>query len=98
MARLLVFIVLACVVVRMATGKWPWQLWQASQRSQDEASARALLGLGYSASRDEILQAHRRLLMQVHPDRGGNAEATRRANAAREIVLARLARIEKENS
>lgn len=97
MARLLIFVILACVVLRMATGKWPWQLWQSSQRSQDEASARALLGLGYSASRDEILQAHRRLLMQVHPDRGGNAEATRRANAARDILLARLARTETEN-
>lgn len=97
MGRLLIFLILACVVLRMATGKWPWQLWQASQRSQDEASARALLGLGYSASREDILQAHRRLLMQVHPDRGGTADATRRANAARDILLARLARAETEN-
>lgn len=98
MARLLIFLLLACVVLRMATGKWPWQLWRVSQRSQDEAAARALLGLGYSASRDEVLQAHRRLLMKVHPDHGGSADATHRANRARDTLLARIARAETEIS
>jgi DnaJ homolog subfamily C member 19 len=96
MGRLIVFAVIACAVLRMATGKWPWQLWQASQRGQDEAQARALLGVGYKASRDDIAEAHRRLLIQVHPDKGGSNEAVHQANRAKDILLARIARHETE--
>ena len=98
MARLLVFIVLACVVVRMATGKWPWELWAASERSQDEAQARALLGVNRNATRDDITEAHRRLLIRVHPDKGGSNEAVHQANRARDLLLARLARAETEQA
>ncbi len=98
MGRLLFFAVLACVALRMVTGKWPWQLWQASQRGQDEAQARALLGLGRSASREDIAEAHRRLLIQVHPDKGGSNEAVHQVNRAKDILLARLARSQTEHA
>ena len=61
------------------------------ERAQAEAQARALLGLGREARREEIIDAHRRLIAQVHPDRGGSSEAVHRANAARDLLLARLA-------
>ncbi|MEQ1495090.1 MAG: DnaJ domain-containing protein [Novosphingobium sp.] len=92
MGRLIIFALIACAVLRMATGRWPWQLWQASQRSQDEAQARSLLGVSPKASRDDIAEAHRRLLIRVHPDKGGTNEAVHQANRAKDILLARIAR------
>ena len=92
MARLLFFLILASVVLRMATGKWPWQMLAAKPGSDEEQAARTLLGLGRSASHDQIIEAHRNLLIRVHPDRGGSTEAVHRANAASDLLLARLAR------
>ena len=92
MVRLLFFLLLVSAVVRMATGKWPWQLLSAKPHPDAEDAARTLLGLGRSASQDEIIEAHRNLLIRVHPDRGGSNEAVHQANAARDLLLARLAR------
>lgn len=55
----------------------------------DEAEARAILGVGPSANRDEIRAAHRRLVAQLHPDRGGSTELTRRVNLARDRLIRR---------
>ncbi len=46
-----------------------------------------LLGLDDNADQDAIRAAHRRLIAQVHPDKGGSAELARRVNAARDILL-----------
>ena len=35
---------LGAVACRVLTGHWPWDLWRQSERAQDEAQARALLG------------------------------------------------------
>ena len=40
-----------------------------SSMSLDEA--REILGLGPDPSRDDIIEAHRRLMQKMHPDRGG---------------------------
>jgi DnaJ homolog subfamily C member 19 len=61
-----------------------------SGRPYDEAEARAVLGVGPDADADAIRAAHRRLVGQVHPDRGGSADLTRRVNAARDLLLGRL--------
>lgn len=53
----------------------------------DEAEARALLGVPAGADGEAIRAAHRRLVGQVHPDRGGSAELARRVNAARDLLL-----------
>jgi DnaJ homolog subfamily C member 19 len=98
MGRLILIVLLGCVILRMATGKWPWDLWAASERSQDEAKARALLGVGRTANSHEIGEAHRRLLIRVHPDRGGSNEAVHQANHARDLLLARLIRSDTETS
>ncbi|WP_374282636.1 DnaJ domain-containing protein [Novosphingobium sp.] len=92
MGRLILFAVLAALACKGLTGKWPWELWSDSERSQQEAQARALLGVERSASREAISEAHRRLITRVHPDRGGTAEQVHAANAARDLLLARLDR------
>lgn len=43
-----------------------------------------VLGLTSKASEAEITEAHRRLAMQHHPDRGGSSDAMARINAARD--------------
>ena len=92
LGKLLVIFALAALACRVLAGQWPWELWAKSERSQDEAQARALLGVSRSARREEIVDAHRRLLTRVHPDRGGSNEAVHDANAARDLLLARLER------
>ncbi|HMT46382.1 MAG: hypothetical protein RL702_656 [Pseudomonadota bacterium] len=92
LGKLLTLLLLAAIACRVLTGQWPWQLWAKSERSQAEAQARALLGVNRSARREEIVDAHRRLIARVHPDRGGSNEAVHDANAARDLLLARLER------
>ena len=41
-------------------------------------------------NRDEIVEAHRRLLGMVHPDRGGTSAQVHEANAARDLLLDQL--------
>ncbi len=53
----------------------------------DEAEARAVLGVPFGADDEAIRAAHRRLVGQVHPDRGGSPELARRVNAARDLLL-----------
>ena len=53
----------------------------------DEAEARAVLGVDAGADEQAIRAAHRRLVGQVHPDRGGSPDLARRVNAARDLLL-----------
>ncbi len=101
MARLLVYLAVACALCRVLTGRWPWQLvgWAIgrrrgrelsprSARSAAETRARVLLGVGPDAARTEIIEAHKRLVAMIHPDRGGTNEQVHEANAARDLLLA----------
>ncbi len=92
MGRLLLIAALAVLACRIFTGKWPWQLWRESERAQKEAQARTLLGVERTASREAIIDAHRRLITRVHPDRGGTNEQVHAANAARDLLLDRIDR------
>jgi DnaJ homolog subfamily C member 19 len=83
-------LVLAAIACRLIAGRWPWQLLAGATRASDEERARALLGVGPDASRGEIVEAHRRLIARVHPDRGGSSEQAHEANAARDLLLRRL--------
>jgi DnaJ family protein C protein 19 len=88
--KLLWLLLLACIACRMLAGGWPWQLLGRATRSSDEAQARAVLGVRRDATREEIVDAHRRLIARVHPDRGGSGEQAHAANAARDLLLNRL--------
>ena len=90
MTKLLLLIVLGVLVYRQITGRWPWEPRRRPTRSVAEAHARALLGVAEGASREDIIDAHRRLVVQVHPDRGGTSELVHEANAARDLLLAEL--------
>jgi hypothetical protein len=95
MVRLLIYLGLACVICKLMTGRWPWVLagWEPGSltaRSRAEDRARTLLGVGSDASRNDILEAHKRLLAIVHPDRGGSNDQVHEANAARDLLLDRL--------
>ena len=38
----------------------------------------------------DIIDAHRRLITRVHPDKGGTSEQVHDANAARDLLLAQI--------
>lgn len=92
--KLLWLIALACIAWRLIKGRWPWQGKPLPGHSFTElhasAQARALLGVDERADRREILDAHRRVVAKVHPDRGGTNEKVHEANAARDLLLSGL--------
>jgi curved DNA-binding protein CbpA len=49
--------------------------------------ARDILGLGVDATPADIRHAHRRLMQQAHPDKGGTTGLAAQLNAARDRLL-----------
>jgi hypothetical protein len=89
--RLLFLAVAISVGCKVVLGKWPWDfLRPAPTRSQAVFRARKLLAVRAGAGRGEILEAHRKLIAVVHPDRGGTNAQVHEANAARDLLLDEL--------
>ena len=58
---------------------------ERSMMSREEAYA--VLGLEPGADRRAIIEAHRRLMQRVHPDRGGSDFLAAKINQAKEVLL-----------
>lgn len=56
---------------------------------RDAAAARRLLRVDRAADEATIRAAHRRLMAEAHPDRGGSEAEARALNAARDLLLGR---------
>ena len=89
MGKLIVLAVVAVLGWKLVTGRWPWEA-KVSTRQQAMFRARKLLGVRANGNRQEIIEAHRRLVAMVHPDRGGTNEQVHDANAARDLLLDEL--------
>lgn len=86
--RLLFYAAIASLICKMVLGRWPWDyLGKTSARQQSVYRARKLLAVRTDAGHDEIIEAHKRLVAMVHPDRGGTNEQVHEANAARDLLL-----------
>ncbi len=52
-----------------------------------ESQAIDILGLKDDATKEDVIQAHRRMMQKVHPDRGGSTYLATKINAAKEILV-----------
>jgi DnaJ-class molecular chaperone len=88
MVRLLLIAAVLSLACRFVFGRWPWDYLNARPtREQALFKARKLLAVRQGASRQEVIDAHRRLIAMVHPDRGGTNSQVHEANAARDLLL-----------
>ena len=90
MGKLFTILLVASFACRYLAGHWPWQIWASWNRPAPGDQARRLLGVDRRAGRAEILEAHKRLIAQVHPDRGGDVRLVYEANDARDVLLEAL--------
>jgi hypothetical protein len=81
---------------RVYEDKWRQQAGAHGQHppsnGSDEVSreeALQILGISSDASEEEIIEAHRRLMQKLHPDRGGSAYLAAKINLAKETLLAK---------
>ena len=63
------------------------QVNDAQQSNMSVSEALQILGLENDPSNEEITRAYRKIMQQLHPDRGGNQYFAVKANEARQVLL-----------
>ena len=61
----------------------------ASSGNMSISEACEVLGVAPDCTDDEVVQAHRRLIQKLHPDRGGNDYLAAKINEAKSVLLKR---------
>lgn len=59
----------------------------ANEQNMSKAEAYQVLGLQPNASKQAIIEAHRKLMQKNHPDRGGSDYLASKINLAKKILL-----------
>jgi hypothetical protein len=71
------------------SGPGPRQEYRPASGKMTAAEAYEVLGLKLGASDKEIIEAHRRLMQKIHPDRGGSDYLAAKINLAKKTLLER---------